>query len=98
MFEWLFRQDNNRDVKDLIEVLKNGITINVNVNISGDNLDEQERRDSLEPKSHRSTIDDYQTEVRENSRRERETKSPDPIPSFTKLKAPQVNFGEEAES
>ena len=90
MFEWLFRNRDDKVLKDLIKVLKDGITIKI---IISDNIDAQERGNSLEEKKRI-----IQSKIKQNQKGPRKEEISDPIPNFSNLQKPKVNFGEEKEA
>ena len=91
MFKWLFKKKEDNGLKDLIKVLKDGITINVN--ISG-NINEQERGNSLEKRAE-SKIYAHTAKIEQDTERTGTKKIINEIPDLSKLKAPKVVFGEE---
>lgn len=91
MFRWFGRKTDH--TKDLIKILKQGLTVNINVNIS-DNTNAQERRNSLEKKQRENKI---QPKIKEDEKRTRTEDITDSFPNFKKLEGPTVQFGEEGE-
>lgn len=95
MFEWLFGKKKDIDIRELSKLFKNGITININVSGISGNTNEQERRNSLEER--RPKVDAYPAETRETPKRTKKEDTISSVPNLSKLKTPQVNFGEEKE-
>jgi len=95
MFSWLFSK---RSIdKELKEFLKNGININVNVNIIGD-ANAKERRDTVEERSQFAPTpsgSESTGEVGDKKHTPTGIQNINEVPDFGKFKGPEVKFGDE---
>lgn len=91
MFKWLFGdKSKNKDIEDLIKVLKSGI--NINVVVSG-KIDVEKRGNPLEEREQEFISPKYSKE--NNTNKEEFPKVGDTIPDLSKFKKPKISFGEE---
>lgn len=90
MLEWLFKKKDDKVLKDLIKVLKDGITIKV---IISGNINEKERRNSLDEAQRI-----IENKIKQDSEGARTAEIIEAIPDISNLKVPEVNFGEEKEA
>lgn len=95
MFDWFFRKkENNDNIKDLLKILKNGITINININ---GELDAKKRTNFVAERVSGSEINAGTVKITKNKEGKKPSTFDDSIPNFSKIKRPKVNFGEETE-